>query len=229
MLPAGMRSSLALWRDRRGRVSALRIAHSAFLLLPIGLAIAAAFTEDRFGARPINDLIHRAGFWTLVFLLTSLAVTPLARIARFGQLMDVRRMIGVGAFCYAVVHILLYIADQMFDLLKVGSEIVLRLYLTIGFSALHRPCGAGADLDRRHGAQARPGRWQQLHQIVYVIAVFALIHYFQQTKADVSVPTFVAGLVVWLMGYRLARAISGGRRAISRPGRCSRSRSPPPR
>src|SRR5712691_6057928 len=132
----GMRSSFAVWRDRRGRLSALRIATLALLLFPFGLAVATAFTEDGFGARPINDLIHRAGYWTLVFLLLALAVTPLRRIARFGGLVDVRRMIGVGAFCYAATHIALFVTDQMFDLLKVASEIALRLYLTIGFLAL---------------------------------------------------------------------------------------------
>jgi sulfoxide reductase heme-binding subunit YedZ len=199
-----MRSSFAVWRDRRGRLSALRIATLALLLLPIGLAVAAAFTEDRFGARPINDLVHRAGYWTLVFLLSALAVTPLTRIARFGQLMDVRRMIGVGAFCYAAVHILLYTADQMFDLLKVGSEIVLRLYLTIGFTTLIGLLALAATSTDGMVRGLGPARWQRLHQAVYVIACLALIHYFQQTKADVSVPTFVAGLFAWLMGYRLA-------------------------
>ena len=76
----------------------------------------AALGEDRFDARPVNDLIHRAGYWTLMFLLMALAVTPLTRIARFGALMDIRRMLGVGAFCYAATHISLYIIDQMFDL-----------------------------------------------------------------------------------------------------------------
>ena len=109
-------SSIALWRDGRGRLSALRIATLALLLWPIGLAITAWQTEIRFEARPVNDLIHRAGFWMLMFLLLSLAVTPLRRIARYGQLVDVRRMIGVGAFCYGVAHISLYILDQAFDL-----------------------------------------------------------------------------------------------------------------
>src|SRR5262249_58139606 len=115
-----------------GRPSAPRIAALSSLAWPSVRAVAAAFTETRFGARPLNDLIHRAGFWALVFTLSALAITPLRRIARFNQLADVRRIIGVGAFCYAAAHILLYVADQMFDLLKVGSEIVLRLYLTIG-------------------------------------------------------------------------------------------------
>src|SRR5262249_33560223 len=136
-------------------------------------------------------------------LLVSLAVTPLARTGRFSGLIDVRRMIGVGAFVYAACHILLYIADQMFDLWKVGSEIVLRLYLTIGFIALLGLTALAVTstdaMVRRLGGR----RWQRLHQLVYGIALLALIHFFQQTKADVWVPTFTAGLFTWLMGYRL--------------------------
>jgi sulfoxide reductase heme-binding subunit YedZ len=198
-----MISSVQLWRDNRGRLSVLRIATLALLLTPIGLAVAAAFTEDRFGARPVNDLIHRAGYWMLVFLMLALAVTPFARVARFGGLMDVRRMIGVGAFCYGVAHITLYVVDQMFDFGKVESEIVLRLYLTIGFTALvGLALLAVTSTDgwvRRLGAM----RWQRLHYVVYGIALLALIHFFQQTKADVWVPVFFAGAFTWLMGYRL--------------------------
>ena len=197
------KSSLALWRDRRGRVSALRIITLLFLLTPILLAVLAAFSDQGFGARPLNDLIHRAGYWTLMFILLALAITPLARIGRFGGLMDIRRMIGVGAFCYAATHISLYIADQMFDLTKVASEIVLRVYLTIGFTALiGLAILAGTSTDgwvRRLGAQ----RWMRLHQCLYAVTLLALIHFFQQTKADVWVPTFFAGLFTWLMGYRL--------------------------
>src|SRR6202035_4072418 len=131
-----MTSSIALWRDNRGRLSALRIATLALLLWPIALAVVAWQTEIRFEARPVNDLIHRAGFWMLMFLLLSLAVTPLRRIARFGQLVDVRRMIGVGAFCYGSAHIVLYAADQMFERAHVAAEIALRVYRTIVFTAL---------------------------------------------------------------------------------------------
>jgi len=107
--------------------------------------------------------------------MTALAITPLARIARFGALMDVRRMIGVGAFAYAATHILLYVLDQMFDLGKVAGEIVLRLYLTIGFTAL-TACGAGGDSTDGMVRNLGPRRWQRLHQLIYVIAGLALIH-----------------------------------------------------
>jgi sulfoxide reductase heme-binding subunit YedZ len=198
-----MTSSFELWRDSRGRLSALRIATLALLLWPVGLALVAWQTEIRFEARPVNDLIHRAGFWMLMFLLLSLAITPLRRIARYGQLVDVRRMIGVGAFCYGVAHLTLYALDQMFDLLHVANEIAVRVYLTIGFTAL-LGLAVLAATSTDGMARALGGlRWRRLHRLVYVIAVLALVHFFQQTKLDVTVPTLVTGLFIWLMGYRL--------------------------
>src|SRR5215471_18071597 len=130
-----MLRKLQIWRDRRGKLSWLRVAALGFLLLPVAIAL---WNADAivYGARPLNDVIHRAGFWMLMFLLTALAITPMRRITRFGELIDVRRMIGVGAFLYGVAHISLYTADQMFDLVKVASEIAQRVYLTIGFTAL---------------------------------------------------------------------------------------------
>jgi methionine sulfoxide reductase heme-binding subunit len=191
-----------IWLDSAGRVSALRIVALLFLFVPVAIAVY-DFNTEGFGARALNNVIHRAGYWALIFLMVSLAITPLRRIGRFGHLLDVRRMIGVGAFVYAATHISLYIADQMFDFWKVASEIALRLYLTIGFVALLGltvlAVTSTDDMVRRLGGK----RWQTLHNVVYGIALLALIHFFQQTKADVSVPTFVAGLFGWMIGYRL--------------------------
>lgn len=198
-----MLTQLKLWRDARGRLSALRVGALVLLLVPIGLAMTAPYTSEEFSARPLNDMIHRSGYWALMFVIMSLAITPLRRVARFGALVDVRRMIGVGAFCYAVAHICLFIADQKFNLAKVATEIVLRLYLTIGFLTLVSLTALAVTstdgMVRRLGGR----RWQRLHQLIYAIVLLALIHFFQQTKADVWVPTLVAGLVGWLLGYRL--------------------------
>ncbi len=191
-----------IWRDSAGRLSPLRIAALVFLLVPVAVAIT-DFNTEGFGARPLNNVIHRTGYWALIFLMTALAITPLRRIARFNLLVDVRRMIGVGAFVYAATHISLYFADQMFDVWKVASEIVRRLYLTIGFTALLGLTALAVTstdgMVRRLGGK----KWQRLHNVIYGIGLLALIHYFQQTKADVSVPTFAAGLFAWMIGYRL--------------------------
>ena len=197
-----MRVAWQIWLDRRGRFSPLRLAALALLLLPIAKALYDA-GDIAHGARPLNDVIHRAGFWALVFLGVTLAVTPLRRIAHYGNLVDVRRMLGVGAFCYIAAHLTLFFADQMFDLGKVAHEISHRVYLIIGATAwLGLAMLAATSTD---GMVRRLGgiRWRRLHQMVYGIALLALIHYFQQTKADVAVPTFAAGLFVWLIAYRL--------------------------
>jgi len=191
-----------IWRDRRGRLSPLRIATLTMLLFPLAKALFDA-GDIAHGARPLNDLIHRAGFWTLVFLGVTLAVTPFRRIARYGNLIDVRRMLGVGAFFYVAAHLALFIADQSYDLGKVVHEISHRVYLIVGAVAwLGLAALAVTSTDamvKRLGGL----RWRRLHQAIYAIALLALIHYFQQTKADVTVPTFVAGLFVWLIGYRV--------------------------
>src|SRR6185437_15120617 len=183
-----MTSSWQVWRDKRGRLSWLRVAVLVLLLAPLGKALFDVETIMH-GARPINELIHRAGFWALVFLGITLAVTPFRRIARYGNLIDVRRM--------------LYVADQRYDLGKVAYEISHRVYLIIGGIAwLGLAVLAATSTD---GMMRRLGglRWRRLHQIIYAVALLALIHYFQQTKADVTVPVFAAGLFLWLMAYRL--------------------------
>jgi sulfoxide reductase heme-binding subunit YedZ len=194
--------SWQLWRDRRGRLSLLRMATLALLLLPLAKAL---FEADAIahGARPLNDLIHRAGFWALVFLGVTLAVTPFRRVFRYGNLIDIRRMLGVGTFCYVAAHLTLFFADQSFSIGKSVDEITHRVYLIIGATAwLGLAALAATSTDgmvRRLGAL----RWRRLHQIIYAIALLALIHYFQQTKADVTVPTFAASLFFWLIAYRL--------------------------
>jgi methionine sulfoxide reductase heme-binding subunit len=197
-----------LWRDRRGRLSPLRVGALALLLFPLAKAIFDTQTIVH-GARPLNDLIHRAGFWALVFLGVTLAVTPLRHIVRYGNLIDVRRMLGVGAFCYIATHLTLFTASQMFDLGKVAHEISHRWYLIVGGTAwLGLASLAATSTDgmvRRLGAL----RWRRLHRIVYGIALLALIHYFQQSKADVTVPVFAASLLLWLIAYRLVARWQG--------------------
>ncbi|MGA8799165.1 MAG: ferric reductase-like transmembrane domain-containing protein [Pseudolabrys sp.] len=191
-----------LWRDRRGRSSALRIATLLFLLLPLAKAVIEA-GDIVHGARPLNEMIHRAGFWALVFLGVTLAVTPFRRIFRYGNLIGVRRMLGVGTFCYIAAHLALFFADQSYDVGKFIHEITHRVYLIIGAIAwLGLATLAATSTD---GMVRRLGglRWRRLHQAIYAIALLALIHYFQQTKADVTVPTFAAGLFLWLIAYRV--------------------------
>lgn len=197
-----MPKSLALWQDRRGQLSWLRVATLAILVWPLVLATIDA-SRGGLGGRPLNDLIHRTGWWALVFLLASLAVTPLRQAGRYAKLVDIRRMVGVAAMAYALLHLTLYVTDEKFDLVKVATEILVRPYLTIGFVALLGLLALGVTSNDAMVKRMGGLNWRRLHLASYVIALLALIHFFQQTKADVTVPTLYAGLFLWLMGYRL--------------------------
>lgn len=196
------------WTDGAGRPNRLKLAAFVALLVPATLLAADAVTGS-LGPRPWDLAIHRVGWWTVVFLMTSLTVTPLRRTLRWNGLVAVRRMIGVTAFLAATLHLVLYAGEQAWDLWKVSSEIVLRFYLTIGFVAL---LGLGALAATSTDAMVRrlgSRRWQTLHRLVYPIAALALVHFYLQTKADVSEPILFSGLFVWLMAYRLWRSRLG--------------------
>ena len=190
------------WQDYSGRLSPLKLAVFVALFVP-GLWTAVFFAAGWLGPRPYTEAIHMVGLWMLRFLFIALAVTPLRQIVQWPRLILVRRMVGVAAFAYGLGHISLFIADEKFNLAKVASEIVLRIYLTIGFTALLGLATLAATstdaMVRRLGAR----RWQRLHRIVYAIGLLAVIHYCMQSKLDLWEPTIMAGVYAWLMGYRM--------------------------
>jgi len=191
------------WNDRTGRLSFFKLAVFIGVLAP-GLYVAYALATGTMGAKPIEAATHETGEWTIRFLLITLAVTPLRRIAEWRRLIHVRRMLGVAAFGYALIHLGLYVADQKFNLGRVASEIVVRFYLTIGFAGvLGLAMLAATSTD---GAIRKLGKkWTLLHKGVYVIAIIGLAHFFIQSKIDVSEATIMAGIFVLLMTYRLAK------------------------
>jgi methionine sulfoxide reductase heme-binding subunit len=189
------------WLDYSGRVSPLKSVVFAALFVP-AIWVAAAYPLDLLGPRPLNEAIHQIGLWGIRFLFIALAVTPARHMLQWPRVLLVRRMIGVAAFAYIAVHLSLYAVDQGLDLAKVASEIVLRFYLTIGFTAflgLTALAITSTDgMTRRLGGK----RWQQLHRLVYPIGVLAATHYFIQSKLNVYEPMVMIGLFAWLMGYR---------------------------
>jgi methionine sulfoxide reductase heme-binding subunit len=113
------------WQDRSGRLSALKLTVFLALFAP-GLWTAAAFALGHLGPRPWTEAIHQTGLWAIRFLFVSLAVTPIRNVVQTPRLILVRRMIGVAAFCYALLHFLCYAGDQAFAWGHVASEVVHR-------------------------------------------------------------------------------------------------------
>jgi methionine sulfoxide reductase heme-binding subunit len=188
------------WLDHRGNVCPLRVPGLILLSAP-GAWLALQWAAGWLGPEPVKAVLHGTGLWAVRFLLLSLAVSPLRVLSNWSQLVYLRRQIGVGAFCYALAHLLLYALNENLDLVKVALEIVRRFYLTIGFVAL---IGLGAlAFTSTNAAVKRMGKnWKRLHRLTYPIGALALFHFFLQSKADVSEPVLVSGLFLWLMIWR---------------------------
>jgi sulfoxide reductase heme-binding subunit YedZ len=188
------------WRDRRGRLLPFKAAVLVSLLVP-GALYAMWLATGELGGRPVMETIHGTGLWAIRLLLISLAITPFARALDWNGLLLVRRNVGVAAAVYAVAHLCLYVVDQNFKLLTVVSEIALRFYLTIGFAALLVLLALA--VTSTDGWVKKLGRnWKRLHRLAYPLGAVTLLHFYIQSKLNVSEPVFVSGLFIWLMAWR---------------------------
>jgi sulfoxide reductase heme-binding subunit YedZ len=195
-------------RERSGRWSPVKIAAFGAAVLPALWIAYQAVTGD-LGPRPITEAIHQSGDWALRLLFMSLAMTPAQRILRYPRIILARRTLGVGCAAYAIVHLSLYVVDQHFDLYKVASEIVLRIYLTIGAIALTGLIALAATSTDAAVSRLGSQRWKALHRLVYVIAPVAVVHFFIQSKLDTYQPVLMGGFLLWLLIYRILFRVHG--------------------
>ena len=173
-------------------------------LIPFGLLLGDTFgVTGRLSANPIEDIQDRFGNWGLRFIVIALAVTPIRSISGWNWLIRFRRMLGLFAFFYILMHFLAWlILDQDLLLSAIGEDIVKRPFITIGFvsflilGALAATSTAG--IRRRMGR-----RWQKLHNWVYLAAVLGVWHYWWQVKLDTSEPAIYAVILAVLLGYRV--------------------------
>jgi len=155
------------------------------------------------GANPIEFITHSTGTWTLVGLLVTLSVTPLRRLTGRANLIRYRRMLGLFAFFYAILHFMTYLwLDQFFDFASIAKDIVKRPFITVGFAAfvLLIPLAVTSTrvMMRRLGR-----RWQPLHRLVYLIALLGVIHYVWLVKKDLTQPLMFGAVLVLLLAMRL--------------------------
>ena len=177
------------------------------------------------GANPIEVITHSTGDWTLIFLLITLAVTPLRKLTGQLWLIRFRRMFGLFAFFYVVLHFLTYIwLDKFFDLHEMLADIAKRKFITVGFAGflmlIPLAITSTKGWIRRMGGR----RWNLLHRLIYFSAIAGVIHYWWLVKADISKPFQYALVLALLLGYRVVvwalPKLGRGERAVpaKRPG-----------
>lgn len=176
----------------------------AMCLLPLLHAVGDLYgITGTLGANPVENLQDRFGNWGLRFMLVALAVTPIRSITGRQWLIRFRRMLGLFAFFYVLLHFLVWLViDQQLTLSAIVEDIVERPFITIGFAALLILLALTATSTA--GARRRLGRrWQKLHNWVYVAAILGVWHYWWQVKLDASEPAIYAGILAVLLGYRV--------------------------
>src|SRR6516225_2340138 len=169
------------------------------------------------GADPVKELEHEAGKTALNLLLLTLAVTPVREITSQPQLLRLRRMLGLFAFFYVVLHFTIYVVlDLELNFRTLGADIAKRPYITIGFTALLLLIPLA--VTSTNGMMRRLGRrWVSLHRLIYVVAVLGVWHFYWQVKRDIREPLLYAGMLAILLGYRVVRAYARRRRAPASP------------
>lgn len=184
-------------------LSRLKLAVFLACLFPFGQLLYYGFTDD-LTANPIEFITRFTGSWALIFLLATLSVTPLRKLFGWNNLIKYRRMLGLFAFFYALLHFSTYmVLDHFFDFPAIVKDIIKRPYVTAGFTGfvLMIPLAitSTAAMIRRLGK-----RWQQLHRLVYVAAIAGVVHFYWLVKADIRRPVQYGTVLLLLLGIRLA-------------------------
>jgi len=193
-------------------------------LIPLGRLLWLGANDD-LSANPLEFVTRSTGTWALVFLCLSLSMTPLKRLFGQAQWMRLRRMLGLYCFFYATLHFSLWCwLDHSFDLAAMWADVLKRPFIAAGFTAFVLLIPLAATSTR--GMMRRLGkRWLQLHRLVYLVAVAAILHYWwhKAGKHDFGTVGLYAAVVAGLLGIRLWWAMPPGvvalfRRKVTRGG-----------
>lgn len=202
---------------RAQQLKALKVAVFLLALVPLARVVWLGFA-DRLGANPIELITRDSGSWALYFLCMTLAVTPLRRATGWNWLVRLRRMLGVFAFFYALLHFTAFLwFDHFFDLGAMWRDVLKRPFITVGFVAflLLIPLAATSSdaAMRRLGGR----RWQRLHRAIYLIAPLTILHFWwmKAGKNDLGEPFLFGAVVAVLLLARLFFYLRRGHSATS--------------
>jgi sulfoxide reductase heme-binding subunit YedZ len=163
----------------------------------------------RLSVNPIEDITLTTGIWALRFVVITLAVTPLRRISGWNKVIQYRRMLGLFAFFYGLLHVLTYVVlDHFFDFERIVADVVKRPFITAGFIAFMSMIPLA--ITSTKGWIRRLGRrWQTLHRLVYLTGIAAAIHYLWKVKVMVGSPVYYAVAIAVLLVFRVAWRFRG--------------------
>lgn len=171
-------------------------------LLPLARLIWLGVHDD-LGANPIEFIEHSTGTWALVFLLVTLSMTPIRLITGQVWQIQLRRVLGLFMFFYACLHITTYV---WLDFALMWDEMVIDVSkhprILVGFAAflLTIPLAATSN---SYMIKRLKTNWKKLHQLVYLIAILGVVHFWMLVKKDLTEPKYYVVALILLLGIRL--------------------------
>ena len=180
----------------------LKRAIFAAALIPAAALIVDAF-RGRLTANPIDYITDTTGDWALRLLMITLCITPIRRITGWNPIIQVRRMLGLFSFFYATLHFLTWsVLDWFFDFRQMGSDIVMRPFITLGMATFLMLLALAVTSTR--ASIRRLGRkWTQLHRLIYAASITALTHFWLVGKVLLTEVTYWAVALSLLLGFRV--------------------------
>lgn len=175
-------------------------------LVPLALLAWDAFFS-KLGANPIEFFLRTTGVLTLVFLLITLAVTPLRKYYGWNNLVKFRRMLGLYSFFYGFLHFVTYgIFDKSFSVSAIASDVWERPFIAVGMLAFFLLIPLA--VTSTNGMIKRLGgkNWARLHKLTYAAAIFGVVHFWMIVKSDVFYPLLFGLVLAGLLGYRIYAA-----------------------
>ena len=174
------------------------------------------WVHKQVGVNPLEFVTRTTGTLTLVFLLMSLAVTPLRRTTGLNWLTRFRRMLGLFAFFYGSLHLMTYVAfDRFFHLRSIPGDVAKRPFIAIGMTAFFLMAPLAITSTDKMLKRLGGKRWQRLHRLVYLSAILGVLHYYMLVKSDVRVPLTFAFVLALLLGFRIFARYYSPRRYFS--------------
>lgn len=173
-------------------------------LLPLILVLSDLFEiSGTLGANPIENIQDRFGIWGLRFIVILLMISPLKKITGIIWLIQFRRMIGLFAFFYVLMHFLVWLLlEQSLLMPAIIEDVTKRPFITIGFIALLilliLASTSTSNIRRSMGK-----KWDKLHQSVYLASILGIWHFWWQVKKDITEPLIYAVIIFILLNYRL--------------------------
>lgn len=159
--------------------------------------------QDNLSANPVEFIERFTGFWALIILLATLSLTPVRLLTGRSWQIQLRRMLGLFMFFYASLHVTTYVwLDFSFDWTDITKDIAKHPRILVGFSAFLLTIPLAITSNNAMMKRLR-NRWKQLHQLIYVIAILAIVHFWWLVKKDIREPMFYAVILVILLGIRI--------------------------